>query len=161
MLQSRSNIYGFEQNHLSYGIEQIQLFLFTVSITHQCMLVLSPQYSYEYQLPVSGPFIFLVIVQPTPLRYQLSVSPVSQSHEVIVTCTCIKSLITILISYFYHLQVSVELLVSAAPSYVHQLLLSTTCNRSSLLLLKRVKIERAIRFSYSFLRLLATLNNNL
>ena len=56
------------------AIAQFYLFLFTVSVTYQNLVLLSLQYSYQvgrfyYQLPISGPSISVVIVSATPLSY--------------------------------------------------------------------------------------------
>ena len=60
----------------------------------------------------------------------LSASHMKQYHVVV------SSLISpIRISYFYHLRVSANLFALAVPSYSYKVILSTTSNRCSLLLL--------------------------
>ena len=155
------------------------------SLTKICysfsLVLLSGKFS--YQLPLSGPFTSLVIVSATPRVTSishpdhLSGSSISYLHEVIVPCTCIKSLITYLcqlllslMSIYYLIKILVSGILSSYFSLTTIFLLlifslSTTIisyycllNTPWLLRLLRLFLS-AIRISYSFLLLSATLTS--
>ena len=65
---------------------------------------------FSYQLPISGPSIYIVILSATPLIYfyqhTVSTSPIIYLLKEIVPCTCIKSLIT----FWYQLLLSLTVI---------------------------------------------------
>ena len=72
------------------AIAQISLFLFTVSITYQNLLLLSLQRSYEVHFPISYPYqaqpypynsLVIVLASPLSSFYQNTVPAITQSHH--------------------------------------------------------------------------------
>ena len=76
------------------AIAQFYLFVFTVSVTYQNLLLLPLQYSYQIGFPISYPYPTLLSPQ-SMYQQLLQGTSVIYLHEVTVPCTCVKSLVTL------------------------------------------------------------------
>ena len=76
------------------AITQFYLLLFTVSVTCQNLLLLSLQYSYQLGFPVSYPYQAFLFPQSFCQQLLLQVTSFIYLHEVTVSCTSFKSLVT-------------------------------------------------------------------
>ena len=76
------------------AITQFYLLLFTVSVTCQNLLLLSLQYSYQLGFPISYPYQAFLFPQSFCQQLLLQVTSFIYLHEVTVSCTSFKSLVT-------------------------------------------------------------------